>query len=91
MRFWASHNQRTTYKVTLMIIVFICFLLLFILICLSSVWKHRGTRQGAIVKNNRRVAQRCRENIIYEEDTFAPRDKLQLELFDNAEWLDPAF
>ena len=68
-----------------MVIVLICFLLVFTLIGLSLVWQHRGTRQNASVNHNRREAQSCRENIISQEDTINLRDKSQLELFDDAE------
>ena len=40
-------------KVTLMIFVFICCLLVFTLIGLSSVWQHRGTRQDYYLASGR--------------------------------------
>ena len=68
-----------------MIIILICFLLVFTLIGLFLVWQRRGTRHDAIVNHNRRVAQGYRKNIISKEDPLTLRDKSQLELFDDAE------
>ena len=68
-----------------MIIVLICFLLVFTLIGLSLAWQHRGTIKDAIVNHNPREARSSRENIISQEDTFTFRDISQLELFDDAE------
>ena len=67
-----------------MVIVFICFLLVFTLIFLSLFWQHRGIKQD-FGKYNPREARGSRENIISKEDTFTFRDISQLELFDDAE------
>ena len=73
------------YKGAIIIIVLICFLLVFTLIVLSLFWQHRGIRQDVIDKHNPREARSSRENIISKEDTINLRDKPQLELFDDAE------
>ena len=68
-----------------MVIVLICFLLVFTLIGLSLLWQHHVIRQDVIDKHNPRKARSSSEIIISQEDTIDLRDKPQLELFDDAE------
>ena len=61
-----------------MVIVLICFLLVFTLIGLSLLWQHHVIRQDVIDKHNPRKARSSSEIIISQEDTIDLRDKPQL-------------